>query len=118
MSTLDAVTGATGYSGKYITRRLLAKDRKIITLTGHPDRPHDFGDAVTAASFNFDKPDDLARSLEGVDTLYCTYWVRFSHGRVGFDDAVRNTRTLISAAERAGVRRLRGQLARGPGRRR
>jgi NADH dehydrogenase len=102
----SVVTGAFGYTGKYITRRLLANGVRVKTLTGHPDRPHPFGDQVTAVPFNFNKPDQLARSLEGATTLYNTYWVRFTHGSTGFDQAVENTKTLVRAAEQAGVRRF------------
>jgi len=44
--------------------------------------------------------------MEGADTLYNTYWVRFPRGRVTFEGAVANTRNLIRAAEIAGVRRI------------
>lgn len=103
---LNVVTGAFGYTGKYITRRLLSMGKQVKTLTGHPDRHNPFGDQVSVAPFNFEDPAELTRSLEGVTTLYNTYWVRFSHGRVSFDQAVENTKTLIRAAEEAGVRRL------------
>ncbi len=102
----SVVTGAFGYTGKHITRRLLASGVRVKTLTGHPHRPHPFGDQVTAMPFNFNNPDQLARSLEGATTLYNTYWVRFTHGSTGFDQAVENTKTLVRAAEQAGVRRL------------
>ena len=55
---------------------------------------------------NFGDPDFLAKALEGVDTLYNTYWVRFSSGAVTFDQAVANSRILVNAAVEAGVRRL------------
>ena len=48
-----AVTGAFGYSGKYIAQRLLAEGRDVITLTGSPDRPNPFGDRVRAFPFDF-----------------------------------------------------------------
>jgi len=105
-SELDVVTGAFGYTGRYITRRLLAMGRRVKTLTGHPNRPNPLGERVSVAPFHFDDPAALARSLEGVTTLYNTYWVRFSHGRVTFEQAVENTKRLIRAAEEAGVRRL------------
>ena len=101
-----AVTGAFGYTGKYIARRLLAQGHEVITLTGHPDRPDPFGGRVRAVSFNFDNPQALAASLKGVTTLFNTYWVRFSHGATTFDRAVANTKALIRAAEAAGVKRI------------
>lgn len=103
---LNAVTGAFGYTGKYITRRLLAQGKKVITLTGSPDRPNPFGERVKAHSFNFKQPEALVQTLQGVTVLYNTYWVRFNHGAVTFDLAVENTKILIQAAKDAGVRRF------------
>jgi len=103
---LVAVTGAYGYTGKYIARRLLSTGRRVMTITGRPQRESPFGDEVRAFPFNFDDPGALQTSLLGATTLYNTYWVRFPRGETSFDRAVENTKTLISAAEAAGVRRL------------
>lgn len=103
---LNVVTGAFGYTGQYITRRLLAMGKTVVNLTGHPNRPNPFGEEVGVALFNFDAPDKLTESLRGVATLYNTYWVRFTHGQTSYDQAVENTKILIKAAEDAGVRRL------------
>ena len=103
---LNVVTGAFSYTGKYITRRLLSMGKRIRTLTGHPDRESPFGHQVSASPFNFDNLSQLTKSLHGATTLYNTYWVRFSHGQVTFDKAIENTKTLIKAAEAAGVRRI------------
>lgn len=103
---MDAVTGAFGYTGKYITRLLLAQGCEVITLTGHPDRPNEFGGRVRAFLYRFDRPEELAKCLEGVETLYNTYWVRFDHGATTFAGAVRNTRALFQAAKQAGVQRI------------
>jgi NADH dehydrogenase len=103
---LDVVTGAFGYTGRYITERLVAAGRRVRTLTGHPDRPNPFGDRIDIARFEFQDRSKLAELLSGADALYNTYWVRFPHGDVTFDRAVRNTENLIAAAKEAGVRRL------------
>ncbi|MEE9202583.1 MAG: NAD(P)H-binding protein [Dehalococcoidia bacterium] len=103
---LNVVTGAFGYTGKYITRRLLSMGKRVRTLTGHPHRESPFAYQVTAFPFNFENPSELTDSLRGATTLYNTYWVRFPRGDVTFDRAVENTKTLIKAAEEAGVRRL------------
>lgn len=100
------VTGAFGYTGKYITQRLLSLGKKVRTITGHPNRPNPFGDKVSISPFNFDNPAELVKSLRGAVTLYNTYWVRFSYKQVTFDKAVENTKTLMKAAEEAGVRRM------------
>lgn len=103
---LHAVTGAFGYSGKYIAHRLLAAGRQVITLTNSTDRANDFGGQLTVHPFHFDQPDELARALAGVEVLYNTYWVRFNHPLFRHADAVRNTLILFEAAKRAGVRRI------------
>jgi NADH dehydrogenase len=100
-----AVTGSYSYSGKYITRRLLAQGHEVITLTGHPDRPDPFNGRVKAFPLDFDVADN-ALSLAGVDTLYNTYWVRFDHGQNTQARAVENTTRLVQAAKNAGVRRI------------
>lgn len=103
---LNVVTGAFGYIGKYITRQLLSMGNGVRTLTGHPVQQSPFGDRVQALPFNFDNPGKLADSLLGATTLFNTYWVRFPRGAVTFERAVENTKTLIKAAQEAGIRRL------------
>lgn len=105
-SSLNVVTGAFGYTGKYITRRLLDMGQRVKTITGHPDRPNPFGDQVSTRSFNFDKPAELVKSLQGASTLYNTYWVRFGYEQTTFYEAVRNTLALFGAAQEAEVRRV------------
>ena len=106
MADVDVVTGAFGYTGRYITGRLLKSGRSVKTLTGHPNRPSPFGDRVGVAPFDFDDRRKLAEHLRGATTLYNTYWVRFPHGDVTFERAVANSETLIGAAGDAGVRRI------------
>lgn len=101
-----AVTGALGFSGRHITARLLARGEAVVNLTNHPDRADPFGGAVPAAPLAFDRPEALATSLEGVDTLFNTYWVRFPRGTSSHVGAVRNSSTLFEAARSAGVRRI------------
>ncbi|HOK54126.1 MAG TPA: NAD(P)H-binding protein [Armatimonadota bacterium] len=103
---LNVVTGAFGYTGRHITRRLLVRGKRVKTLTGHPDRPHEFGQRVTAVPYNFDNPKALTESLKGASVLFNTYWIRFSLKGLTFSKAVENSRTLIKAAENAGVRRI------------
>src|SRR5579871_385635 len=103
---MNAVTGAYGYTGRYIARRLLSLGEPVITLTGHPGRPNEFGSAVKPFPFQFDRPEAMAESLAGVRVLYNTYWVRFDRGDATYERAIANTRGLIRAAEIAGVERF------------
>jgi len=101
-----AVTGAFGYSGRYIARRLLNAGHDVITLTNHSSRNNPFGDSVKAFLFSFDRPEKLAKSLKGVDVLINTYWVRFDHRLFTCNEAVANTKILFQAAKNAGVGRI------------
>jgi NADH dehydrogenase len=101
----DAVTGAFSYSGAAIARELLAAGHNVRTLTGHPGRaPADSG--IDVRPLDFSDAGGLLRSLQGVRTLYNTYWVRFARGGVDHQKAVQNSRILFDAAARAGVRRI------------
>ena len=102
----DVVTGAFGYSGWYIARRLLRMGRRVRTLTGHPERRDRFDENVEVAPFDFDRPASLAASLRGARTLYNTYWIRFPHRPATFDTAIENTKVMFRAAVEAGVRRI------------
>ena len=101
-----AVTGAFGYSGKYIAERLLADGENVFTLTNSFQRKNPFGESLQAVPFHFDEPEKLAESMRGVSVLYNTYWVRFNHRSFTHADAVRNTIILFEAAKVAGVERV------------
>lgn len=119
MSETVVITGAFSYTGKYATRLLLEAGYEVRTLTGHTER----GDhksrllantarsgapsqQVRAFPYNFERPDELRRSLEGASTLINTYWVRFPRRGLTFETAVQNSRILIQAAHDAGVKRI------------
>ena len=106
MSELSAVTGAFGYIGKYITQRLLSENRQVITLTNKPATLSPFSDQVKAYPLDFSNIEGLTAALDGVETLYNTYWVRFNYGQATFESAIQNTQTLFQAAHSAGVQRV------------
>ena len=101
-----AVTGAFSYSGKYITSRLLARGEEVITLTNHPNRPDPFAGKVKAFPLNFQNEQELISTLRGVDVLVNTYWIRFDKDNNTQPKAVENTKILVSAAAKAGVKRI------------
>ena len=103
---LHVVTGAFGYSGSYIARRLLDAGCRVRTLTNSLHREHALRGRIEAAPFHFDDESRLAASLEGASVLYNTYWVRFNHPRFKYADAVKNTLALFRAAVKAGVPRV------------
>jgi uncharacterized protein YbjT (DUF2867 family) len=103
---VDMVTGAFSYTGRAIANELIIKGHAVRTLTRRSPEPGPLGDLIEAFPFHFDEPKKLTATLEGTDTVYNTYWVRFERGEVEFSRAVRNTETLIDAARGAAVRRF------------
>jgi len=103
---LHAVTGAFGYSGRYIARRLLDVGHRVVTLTNSRPDPDPFDGRVRALPLSFEDPSALVRALQGVEVLYNTYWVRFDHTSFTHAGAVENTKRLFQAAGEAGVRRV------------
>ena len=102
----SVVTGAFGYTGRYIAQRLLEEGATVRSLTRNPTSFSPFGDQVERHPLDFDDTVQLIDSMRGADTLYNTYWVRFAHGQINHDTAVQNSRKLIDAAGLAGVRRI------------
>src|SRR3972149_7905979 len=101
-----AVTGSFSYSGKYITKLLLARGAEVITLTNHPNRPDPFEGKIKIYPLEFEDERGLIESLRGVETLYNTYWVRFDKGANTQPRAVGNTRILVRAAVEAGGKQI------------
>jgi len=103
---LHLVTGAFGYTGKYIAARLLKEGVRVRTLTNSLNRANPFGGQVEALPYSFDDFDKLVASMRGATVLYNNYWVRFNHKEFQHSEAVENTLKLIAAAKQAGVARF------------
>ncbi|MGI9104156.1 MAG: SDR family oxidoreductase [Terriglobales bacterium] len=106
MQPPSVVTGAFGFTGKYIAEELLRRGERVRTLTAHPDRSSPLFSRVEVAPLEFSSVEALAQSMEGAKVLYNTYWIRFAYGKVNHARAVENSRILIQAAETAGVERV------------
>ena len=102
---MKVVTGAFSYSGAYIARELLRRGEQVRTLGAHR-RPRSARRGVPVGTLQFSDPAALERDLRGADVLFNTYWIRAPRAGVDFNTAVANTGVLLSAAERAGVRRV------------
>ena len=103
---IDVVTGAFSYSGRFVAEQLLERGRGVRTLTNHPRPDHPLGTRIQSYPLDFSDGAALVTALTGTDTLYNTYWVRAPHGSVTHSVAIENTRHLMEAARRAGVRRI------------
>jgi uncharacterized protein YbjT (DUF2867 family) len=102
MSQTDLVTGAFGYSGTYLRRRLETAGHTVRTLTDHPSPDAD----IAVFPFGFDDPGALDAAFEGVTTFYNTYWTRYEPSGTSHLQAVANTAALLAAAGRMGVERV------------
>ena len=107
---LHIVTGAFGYTGRYIAEELLSRGHRVRTLTNSTHRPDPFGGRVEVHPIDFGDHAALTASLRGAAAFYNTYWVRYDHGdgprTFGYAQAVQNTRSLFGAARDAAVPRV------------
>lgn len=102
----SVVTGAFGFSGQEITKLLLARGESVRTLTNHPKHELALFGGIDVYPLEFENIEQLTESLRGASVVYNTYWVRFPYGELTHERAVRNTKKLIRAAEKAGVTRI------------
>jgi uncharacterized protein YbjT (DUF2867 family) len=103
---IHVVTGAFGFSGKYITERLLADGHTVRTLTNSFNRENPFHGRVTAYPYHFNDREKLIGSLSNASVLYNNYWVRFNHRNFSYTQAVENSLKLFDAAKLAGIKRI------------
>ena len=104
---IHVVTGAYGYTGKYIAKRLLDEGCRVRTLTNSPYRANPFGNKIKAYLYNFTNPDKLTDSLKGAKVLYNNYWVRYNYkGNFSYNIAVENNLKLFDAAKKGGIERI------------
>jgi len=106
---VHVVTGAYGFSGKYIAKRLLEAGHQVRTLTNSIGRENPFGERVKAYPFCFADKEKMVQALKGGTVLYNNYWVRFNytdHTSFTYADAVDNSLKLFQAAKEAGIKRI------------
>lgn len=107
---IHTITGALGFTGKYIAKQLIEKGYTVQTLTNSQGRPNPFGDKLKILPLDFNNEIELVSSLQGTDVLYVTYWVRFVYKSKNltflYSQGEENTKKLFDAAKKAGVKRI------------
>jgi nucleoside-diphosphate-sugar epimerase len=105
-----AVTGATGFLGRYIVRALRARDARVVGVVRNPARVPDLArDGVELRRADLAEPDALAAGFAGTDAVVANAAL-LSLRRVRWEDYreanVRGTANVLAAAHAAGVRRI------------
>jgi NAD(P)H dehydrogenase (quinone) len=98
-----AVTGATGHLGGLVVEHLLRRGTpadQIVALVRRPDAATDLvAKGVTVREFDYNRPDQLAPALAGVDSLLLVSGTEFGK-------RAEQHKAVIDAAKTAGVGRL------------
>jgi NADH dehydrogenase len=107
---IHVVTGAFGFTGKYIAKILLDRGFEVRTLTNSSPEENPFFEKIKVFPLNFENQEALLESLKGGSVLYNTYWVRFNYRgkKINFNHslAVENTLKLFESAKKAGIKRI------------
>ncbi|MEE6175831.1 SDR family oxidoreductase [Mycobacterium sp. 050134] len=101
------VTGATGYIGGRLVPRLLDEGHQVRALARTPDKLAGvpWRDRAEVARGDLGDVDSLVAAFDGVDVVY--YLVHSMGSAKDFaDDEARSARNVVTAARRAGVRRI------------
>ncbi|MFH5823936.1 SDR family oxidoreductase [Georgenia sp. AZ-5] len=104
---LALVTGATGYIGGRLVPELLRAGFRVRTMARHPDRlaGRPWHGEVEAVAADAQDPEQVRRSLDGVDVAY--YLIHSLGSGPTFEARDRRTaRTFATAAREAGVGRV------------
>lgn len=94
-----AITGATGQLGRVAVEKLKEKTaaENLVALVRTPEKAADLG--IETRAFDYTKPETLASSLQGIDTLFL-----ISGNEIGQREV--QHKNVINAAKEAGVKSI------------
>ena len=104
-----AVTGATGFLGAHLTRRLLSEGARVRALVRHPEKAAALQAAgAEVVPFDLEREGDCAASLRGCDTVFHCAAVLNEYRPRSYYRLVNaeGTRRVASAAVEAGAARF------------
>jgi dihydroflavonol-4-reductase len=102
------VTGATGFVGWHVTRRLLERGERVRVLVRDPARLREL-DGVEPVQGDLRNPDSLAVAVDGCRVVYhvaADYRLWTRNPDEMYRSNVEGTRHLLEAAERSGIERV------------
>jgi dihydroflavonol-4-reductase len=102
------VTGATGFVGWHVARRLLERGESVRALVRDPARLREL-DGIAPVQGDLRDPESLARAVAGCGVVYhvaADYRLWARDPQEMYRSNVEGTRNLLSAARRTGVERV------------
>ena len=101
------VTGASGFIGRRMVRRLISNGHSVRALVRDPERRAVLPDTAETAQGDVLDPGSLVRTCEGIDTVVHLVAAIRESGRLTFQRVnYEGTRNVLEAAEAAGVGRF------------
>lgn len=104
-----AVTGATGFLGRYVVEALLERGAHVVGVVRNPDRVPALATRIEMRRADLGEPEALARGFQGAEAVVANAAL-FSLRNQRWDDHVRcnveGTRNVLEAAAAAGVPRV------------
>ncbi len=105
-----AVTGATGFLGRYIVTALLRRGSRVIGVVRNPERVPDLiGWGVELRTADLAEPHRLVEGFTGADAIVSNaalFSLRNASWKAHHGANIAGTRNVVEAAARAGVRRI------------
>ncbi len=105
------VTGASGYVGNNLVRRLVQLDKPVRAMVGHPEkalvRLADVEPKIQIVKGDVTRPDTLAEWMQGVDTVIHLVAIAIEKGKRTYEAInTQGTVNVVEAAKAAGVKRF------------
>ena len=105
------VTGASGYVGNNLVRRLVQLGKPVRAMVGHPEkalaRLGDVEPKIEIVRGDVTRPETLAEWMVGVDTVIHLVAIAIAKGNRTYEAInTQGTINVVEAAKAAGVRRL------------
>jgi nucleoside-diphosphate-sugar epimerase len=105
-----AVTGATGFLGRYIVDTLLDRGSHVVGVVRNPDRVPALAEkGVELRRADLAEPDRLAAGFTGVDAVVSNaalFSLRSTNRQAHHNANIQGTRNVLQAVATAGVRRI------------
>lgn len=109
IAKLALVTGATGFVGWHVARKLMDRGYAVRVLARDPARVRELDGVERRLQGDLRDPESLARAVEGCSVVFhvaADYRLWTREPKEMFRSNVDGTRNLLAAAKRAGVERV------------